>query len=138
MTFSFRYRNGSGKRHELPLGLHGTITADQARALAMQHAGNVAGAGDPAAERKTAAARSVNTVNAILDDRLVFLRRNGKRSADEVARIFDRHVRPAIGSAVIYDLQRENVSAMLKKVATHAADGALRPRQSQRRAGMAP
>ena len=120
VTFSVRYRNGGGQRHELPLGLHGTVTVDQARALAMQHAGKVAGGADPAAERKVEQARSTNTVNAILDDRLVFLRRNGKRSADEVARIFDRHVRPAIGSAVIYDLQREDVSAMLKKIASRA------------------
>ena len=38
ITFSFRYRNAAGKRHELPLGLHGTITAEQARSPAQQHA----------------------------------------------------------------------------------------------------
>ena len=121
VTFSLRYRNGGGQRHELPLGLHGTVTVDQARKLAMQKAGEVAGGADPAAERKVETARAANTVNSVLDERLVFLRQGKKRSADEVGRIFDRHVRPAIGDKVIYDLERDDVSAMLKRIAAQAS-----------------
>lgn len=116
-TFSFRYRSAAGKRHELPIGLHGTITCDQARLIAQQHAGKVAGGNDPARERKTETAREKNTVNSIIDGRLAFLRREGTRSADRIAQRFDQHVRPAIGETVIYDLERDRVSDMLLKIA---------------------
>ncbi len=116
-TFSFRYYNTAGKRHELPIGLHGTLTVDQARGLAQRYAGQVAGGDDPAADRKTEKARGVYTVNAVIDERVKFMRRNGNRSVDKVARVFDVHVRPAIGSVVIHDLERGQVADMLKKIA---------------------
>jgi integrase len=129
VTFSFRYRDrATGKRHELPLGMHGTVTVDQARRQAMQQAGDVVGGANPAAERKVAIARSENTVNFVLDEWLVHARRKKLRSADKVARYLDRHIRPAIGETVIYDLGRSDVAAMLTKIATTAPVQANRVR----------
>src|SRR5882724_7106702 len=51
VTYGFRYRDKkTSKRRWLRLGLHGSITAEQARILAKKRAGEVADARDPAGE----------------------------------------------------------------------------------------
>ena len=73
-TYGFRYRDrSSGKQRWIGLGLHGTITADEARRLAKKRAGEVAHRKDPGrrdqsrTEAKRAKAADKNTVDAILD-----------------------------------------------------------------------
>lgn len=119
VTFLFRYTHKpTGVRREASLGIYGNVTPDEARASAKQYAGLAAGRVDPVAEQKVAMARSTNTVNHVLDKWLGAKR--DLRSVDEIARMFDRHVRPAIGEAVIYDLGRDQVAAMLDKIAKDA------------------
>lgn len=123
ITYGFRYRDKTtGKQRWLGLGLHGTISPEQARDAAKSQAGEVAKAKDPVAERMasraeaTQAARAaVNTVNAVLDD---FEKRHSdkQRSGEEVKRIFKLHVRPRIGSRSIYDLTRRDVTDMLDSI----------------------
>lgn len=121
VTYEVRYRVG-GRRGFLPLGLHGTITPDQARDLAKKRAGEVADSRDPAAERKSTRAVEANTVNAVLDaflDR--YVRKQGKdgeglRSADTIERIFERLVRPRIGTESIYELGRRDIVEMLDAI----------------------
>src|SRR5436190_23255993 len=70
-TYGFRYRDKTtGKQRWVGLGLHGTITADTARAEAKKRAGEVAASRDPVAEREgTRAAATIaklaetNTIN---------------------------------------------------------------------------
>src|SRR5437868_8711287 len=98
-TYGFRYRDKTtGKQRWVGLGLHGTITADTARAEAKKRAGEVAASRDPAAEREESRATAnlaklaeTNTVNAILDK---FVARYVKnlRSGDQVERAFNVYV----------------------------------------------
>src|SRR4051812_19395698 len=75
VTYGYRYRDKStGKQRWLGLGLHGAITADEARGLAKKRAGDVADSRDPVAEREEARAEAAkekeddaNTLNSVLD-----------------------------------------------------------------------
>src|SRR5258708_1914137 len=99
VTYGFRYRDKkSGRQRWIGLGLHGSITPDQARNLAKKRAGEVADARDPAAERELARAEAAraklavaNTVNVVLDS---FLREyvrgsDALRSADQIEPALD-------------------------------------------------
>jgi integrase len=123
VAYGFRYRDKkTGKQRWLSLGLHGNITADEARSLAKKRAGEVADQRDPAAEHKAAreeaahsAAIAKNTVNVVLDS---FLARyaKGLRTYREVERIFKRYVRPRIGAKSIYELKRRDIVDLLDQV----------------------
>lgn len=92
VTYGFRYRDKTTCRQRwIGLGLHGSITPDQARILAKKRAGEVADGRDPVGEQEAAREQitkakvaEANSVNAVLDD---FLREyvrgpDGLRSAD--------------------------------------------------------
>jgi integrase len=124
ITYGYRYRNDAGSSRWFSLGLHGSITADEARTLAKKRAGEVADGRDPMAERKlrrveAQKARLVakNTVNTVLDayvaDHVKVL-----RSAAQIIRAFDVYVRPRIGSKPIYELEKSDISEMLKEIRT--------------------
>jgi integrase len=123
VTYGFRYRDKStGKQRWLGLGLHGSITADEARDLAKKRAGEVADSQDPVAERKASRAEAAkarlaetNTVDAVLD---AFVKDHvkGLRSGDQVERAFDVYVRPRIGAKSIYDLKRSDITTMLNEI----------------------
>jgi integrase len=118
VTYGYRYRHGANRKW-LPLGLHGRITADQARELAKKRAGEVADDRDPAKERAEARAVSQNSVDAVLDS---FIARHARardrelRTADTIERTFDRLVRPRLGAKSIYDVQRRDVVEMLDSI----------------------
>jgi integrase len=122
ITYGYRYRNGEGASKWLGLGIHGSITAEEARTLAKKRAGHVADNRDPVAEQeeaREAAARAkraeINTVDTILDafekDHVDSL-----RSADQVKQAFTNHVRPRIGDKSIYALKRSDITTMLNEV----------------------
>lgn len=121
VSYGYRYRH-HGKSRWLGLGLHGAITADQARTLAKKRAGEVADSRDPTAEReekRTAAAMvrqaEKNTVDAILD---TFEKRHvvGLRSSDQVKRAFKVYVRPRIGTMSIYEVRKSHINKMLNEI----------------------
>src|SRR5262249_17455857 len=66
VSYGFRYRNQSGRQRWLQLGIHGSITPDEARGLAKRAAGDVAHGRDPQAERAGARAAATNTVDVVL------------------------------------------------------------------------
>ena len=118
VTYGYRYRVGHSRKW-LPLGLHGRITAEQARELAKKRAGEVADDRDPATEREATRAVTENTVNAVLDS---FIARHARardrelRSADAIERTFERLVRPKIGAKPIYDLRRRDIVKLLDAI----------------------
>jgi hypothetical protein len=127
VTYGFRYRDKkTNRRRWLGLGLHGSVTAEQARNLAKKRDGEVADARDPVAELGLARAEAAraelaatNTVNLVLDN---FLREyvrgsDALRSGDQVEGAFKRHVRPRIGEKSIYELQRSDIKTMLTEIA---------------------
>jgi integrase len=98
----------------LPLGLHGSITPDEARGLAKRAAGDVAHGRDPQTERTKARAAAANTVGKVLDGYLArSIAARKVRSAPEIAAIFDRLVRPRLGERSIYTLTRTDILALL-------------------------
>ncbi|MGQ2185408.1 tyrosine-type recombinase/integrase [Bradyrhizobium barranii] len=123
VTFGYRYRDKTtGKQRWLGLGLHGNITAEQARDFAKKAAGEVADKKDPQgeleevrAEAKRETLAAVNTVNAVLD---AFEKDHveGLRSGDQVKAAFENHVRPRIGEKSIYDLKRSDITTLLNEV----------------------
>jgi integrase len=117
LTYGYRYRDRAGQQRWLPLGLHGSITADEARILAKKRAGEVADNRDPAAERKADRATEANTVNAVLDSFVTkHVRGQGLRTADTIERTFERLIRPRLGTKSIYDVQRRDVVDLLDKI----------------------
>jgi integrase len=123
VTYGYRYRDKTtGKQRWLGLGLHGSITADQARDFAKKAAGEVANKQDPVGELQEARAdakreklAASNTVDAVLDafekDHV-----DGLRSGDQVKAAFTKHVRPRIGEKSIYDLKRSDITTMLNEI----------------------
>jgi integrase len=117
VTYGLRYRDKiSGKQRWLALGLHGNVTAEQARVQAKVAAGAVAAGRDPVAEEQKARADAERaageTVNAALD---AFLHHHARRlkSAERIKRAFDAHVRPRLGTRSIYSLRRSDITAVL-------------------------
>jgi len=122
-TYGFRYRDkATGRQRWIGLGLHGTITAEQARAEAKKRAGEVAAYRDPVAEREESRAQAararlaeINTVDAVLDK---FVERHVEalRSGDQVKRALNVYVRPRLGEKSIYDLKRKDIVEMLDAI----------------------
>jgi integrase len=126
ISYGFRYRNAGGQSKWIGLGLHGSITADQARTLAKKRAGEVADDRDPVSERETARAgaikeraAAVNTVSVILD---AFVKRHAGnlRSVAQIEHAFDTYVRPDIGVKSIYEVKRSEIVTMLDMVEDQA------------------
>jgi len=123
VTYGYRYRDkGTGKQRWLGLGLHGSITADEARDLAKKRAGDVADHRDPVAEleaKRAEAARErqadANTVDFVLDQ---FIARHVDklRSAKTVTRSLEVYVRPRIGRKSIYDVKRLDIVQLLDAI----------------------
>ena len=120
VTYGLRYR-ASGKQRWFAIGLHGRITPDQARRLAKKRTGEVADDRDPTAERETErakarAASSAPTVDALLDMFLARHVRKNLRSAGQIERVFDKHVRQRIGRNPLSELRRRDIVEMLDAV----------------------
>jgi integrase len=118
-TYGFRYRHG-GRQRWLPLGLHGSVTCETARALAKAAAGERAKDRDPGAERAQKRAEAGTTVNFVLDTYLARQRSRGLRSVGEVASVLDRVVRPIFGHRSVYVLTRGDVLGLLDDVETNS------------------
>jgi integrase len=119
VSYGFRYRTADGKRPMISLGLHGSITPDQARTLAKKRAGEVADHKDPASARDAAREQAkideTKKVDVILDQHIEH-HVNKLKSADTVISAFRRSVRPAIGNVLIYDVKREDIIDLLDDV----------------------
>jgi integrase len=122
VSFGYRYRNDKGQSRWEALGIHGSITADEARVLAKKRAGAVAHGRDPVAEKEeTRAAATLakvaeaNTVDAILD-KFEARYSNKLRSGDQITRAFKVYVRPRIGTKSIYGLKRRDIVEMLDAI----------------------
>jgi integrase len=122
-SYAYRYRvKGTNQQRLISLGMHGTITADQARTLAKKRAGEVADGKDPKGEReetraeaKLAKVAEANTVDAILD-KFEARYSDHLRSGDQIKRAFTVYVRPRIGQKSIYELKRRDIVGMLDAI----------------------
>jgi integrase len=119
-TYGFRFRHPrSGRQHWIGLGVHGDVTAEQARTKALQLAKDVRHNKQPVSARQEAAQRRAiagGTVSVALD---VFLDRYVKpnlRSAREIERCFERYVKPVIGSMPLHEVRRRDIVHVLDKI----------------------
>jgi hypothetical protein len=115
----FGYQYGSrDSRRWITIGLLGEVTVAEARRWAEKYAGQVADYQDPAAEFKTKAARAENNVNHLLDQFLdIYVRGENLRSASAIEQCFANHIRPMLGTKIIYDLKRADIMRVVDKVA---------------------
>jgi hypothetical protein len=112
ITYVYRYRLKTGERKIISLGTSAKLTPDHARREAGRHHEAASNDGDPVEDEKR---RNGTTVNSVLDEFVARYARK-KKSGDEVARTFDRLVRPAIGLKSIYLLKRSEVVGMLDEI----------------------
>ena len=122
ISYSLKYTEPTGGRQRwFALGLHGEITAGEARQRAERARGRISAGADPQGEREAAlrARGSVCTLNDLLDEHLrLYVHRRGLRSEAEIARCFDKYVRPALGMMPIAELRRGHIVTLLDTVAT--------------------
>lgn len=123
-SYVIQYRY-NGQSFRLTLGLHGKITADEARQLAKTKLGRAAGGENPAEERT----KSLNdpTINELCDLYLKegpILKPQKKASTWKTDRsAIDRHIRPLLGrrklaSLTKMDIQRFQADVSVGKTAT--------------------
>ena len=114
-TYFVQYRNAAGRSRRLSLGRHGVLTAEQARRLALEKLGAVAGGRDPLAEKQAARAADAQserpqTVDALADRWLDHQRAMVSRGKlrDRTRREYERQlraeIRPRLGRRRIADL----------------------------------
>jgi integrase len=120
ICYDLRYRTATGERRRLSLGLHGSVTPDQARSIAEKRLDDLAKDRDPALERQRQRTTTVNTVLDNYVERML----GTKRSKDAQVSAFDRHVRPEIGTRSIYDLRRADIARLLDKIEDNAGPSA--------------
>ncbi|MHA6687701.1 tyrosine-type recombinase/integrase [Mesorhizobium sp. A556] len=124
-TYFVDYRVDSARRR-MTIGRHGTITADEARKLAIETLGGIVlQKGDPLLERKTR--RASLTVAELCDQYmkaaekgLILGRRKNlpkKASTIEVDRgRIARHIKPLLGSRLVIDLARADITKFMRDV----------------------
>ena len=112
ICYDLRYRTSTGERRRLSLGLHGTVTPDQARSIAEKRLDDLAKDRDPALERQRV---RTTTVDAVLDNYVTRVL-GSKRSKSAQTSAFDRLVRPSIGTRSIYDLRRQDIAKLLDTI----------------------
>ncbi len=118
------YRNRAGARKRMSIGLHGKLTAEEARKLAMVTLGDVLKGEDPAEERATR--RKSLTVAELCDDYLEAARKAlilGKGGRPKKATTLytdrgrvERHIKPLLGRKLVIDLQQSDVARFIRDV----------------------
>lgn len=123
-TYFVDYRNANDVRRRMKLGRHGTITADQARTLAIKALADVAHGKDPLVERNQARkAMSIKElcecyITELEHDRVLGKRGRPKKASTrytDIGRI-RQHIIPLIGAKPVNQLTKADVTAMMKDI----------------------
>ena len=113
-TFFVQYRAGSGRsapKRRLSLGQFGTLTIEQARKMAREALADAALGGDPARAKKTD--RLVPTLTALGADFLADIEARRKpATAREYARLWTKHVVPALGKRRVGEVTAADVARL--------------------------
>jgi integrase len=122
ISYGLKYTDSkSGRQRWLALGLHGALTPELARRRAQTERGRIAAGTDPQAEKEAEKAKRVGivTVNDLLDAHIsLYVMPRKLRSHREIARAYDKYIRPMIGKVPLRDLRRSHVVGLLDTVAT--------------------
>jgi integrase len=111
-SYVVQYRNTQGRSRRMTLGLHGKITAEEARLRAHRVFAKVRDGADPVAARL--AYLEAPTVDALLDRYLAehVERRNRPATRSEIRRLVDRHMRPALGKLKAEGVTRQDITKL--------------------------
>ena len=109
-SFVLRYRNAAGRDRTHTIGRYGVHTVDQARAAARKLKVEIAGGGDPVAERGQM--RNGSTVNDLLARFMIeHVERRYAETTRAMARdLVERLIRPALGSLRVEDVRRADLA----------------------------
>lgn len=112
-VYLLKYRLGGGRAARIrwgTIGVHGSLTPDQARAIARQWAAQIAQGGDPAAAREEQ--RKAPTVADLLDSYLNdHVRvRNKPSTQSQVTDLVERIIRPALGKLKVREVSRSDIA----------------------------
>ncbi|RIA37422.1 uncharacterized protein DUF4102 [Hephaestia caeni] len=123
-TYFVDYRNANNVRRRMKLGRHGTVTAEQARTLAIQALAEVAKGNDPLENRNSA--RKAITVKELCEHYIKELEEGrilgkGGRPKKASTKVTDlgrinRHIIPLIGKVQVTHLTKADVTAMMKDI----------------------
>ncbi|MFC5427642.1 tyrosine-type recombinase/integrase [Paraburkholderia denitrificans] len=117
-TWVLRYRMGGGRRRELTLGNYPDVSLATARKLALKHRAAIDSGGDPAADKKTAKARSVAawTITELADDFEDKVLKAPLADGTIYYRKWDLNnvLRPKLGSMLVRDVQAADVVHMIE------------------------
>jgi integrase len=111
-SYVVQYRNAQGRSRRMTLGLHGKITAEEARLRAQRIFAKVRDGADPVAAR--IAFLEAPTVDRLLDRYLTehVERRNRRATRPEIRRLIDRHVRPVLGKLKVEAVTRQDMTKL--------------------------
>ena len=119
-TFFVQYRAGTGRtapKRRISLGQYGALTVEQARKLARQTLADVAKGADPAVDRTTA--RQAPTLSDFGTEYLDDVRgRRKPATAREYARLWAKHVAPALGSHRVSKIATADVARLHRSLRT--------------------
>lgn len=125
-TYYVDYRNRNGARKRMTIGLHGKVTTEEARKIALQTLGGVVKGEDPAEERATR--RNSLTVKDLCAQYLDAAEKGlimGKRGLAKKASTLEidkgrinRHIVPLLGRKLVKDLTPADVAKFIRDVTT--------------------
>jgi integrase len=124
-TYFVDYRTGDGRRRRMTIGVHGVLTTEQARKLAISTLGGIVLAKeDPLQERQTR--RRSLTVAQLCDQYMAAAKRGlilGRTSRPKKASTIEidrgriaRHIKPLLGSKLVIELERADVARFVRDV----------------------
>jgi integrase len=123
-TYFVRKRTKAARQVRVTLGVHGEVTAEQARAAAVRVLGRIADGADPAEERHRARAaeekrRNTLTVAGLADK---FLAEHAEvhcrpRTAAEYRALIERIIKPKLGAIKVPDLEHDDVAKLHRDLA---------------------
>ena len=105
------YRTRDGQQRRPTIGLHGTVTCEQARETAKQWLAEVAAGGDPSAQRK--AKKDAPTIGELSERYLTehVEVHNKPSTAREVRRLVESRIKPTLGRIKVHAITRAEVKA---------------------------
>jgi integrase len=124
-SYVVQYRQ-HGRSRRSRIGLHGRLTADEARSEAKKLLGLVEGGHDPIAARE--AARSARTLSEVSDEymRLHVRPKKKQRTVDEYETLLRKHILPELGFKRLEDIRRANVARLHSSISSNAPVAANR------------
>jgi integrase len=115
------YRNAAGQQRRPRIGEHGSVTVDEARAIAQELLGQVAAGKDPSAARQ--AARRKTTLEEFWERFADDARTRWKPStAAAMKRLWETHLRPSLGSLPLDAITRAEVALLHQRLAKTPTD----------------